>query len=95
MSLEIRTPINTILSYNSIIKEKLLDKVNTKWNGAFISIEIAGKRLIRTIDLILNMAMIQTGKIDINSEAIDICLILFQLVNEFMLSAQIKIWNLN
>ncbi|MCL5028432.1 MAG: PAS domain S-box protein [Bacteroidetes bacterium] len=90
MSHEIRTPINTILSYNSLIKEELFDKINARWNDAFNSIEMAGKRLIRTIDLILNMSLIQSGKIEIKFEEIDIYPILIHLVNEFSAIAQEK-----
>ncbi|MBN1301967.1 MAG: PAS domain S-box protein [Melioribacteraceae bacterium] len=61
MSHEIRTPINTILSFTSLIKDELKEKVSEDLRYGFTSIDSAGKRIIRTIDLILNMAEIQTG----------------------------------
>ncbi len=90
MSHEIRTPINIILSYNSLIKEEMFDKIGNEWRGAFNSIELAGRRLIRTIDLILNMSLIQTTKIDINKSEVDLYNILLQLVQEFNSIAEEK-----
>lgn len=60
MSHEIRTPINTILSFSSLIKSELDGKIEDSLNEYFISMSNAGKRIIRTIDLILNMSEIQT-----------------------------------
>ncbi len=61
MSHEIRTPINVILSFHSLIKEEVYDKVSDDAKDSFRSIESASKRLIRTIDSILNMSQITRG----------------------------------
>jgi PAS domain S-box-containing protein len=61
MSHEIRTPINTILSFSSLIKDETMNMVSDDMQYGFSSIDNAGKRIIRTIDLILNMSEIQTG----------------------------------
>ncbi|MCL5028431.1 MAG: PAS domain S-box protein [Bacteroidetes bacterium] len=90
MSHEIRTPINIMLSYNSLIKDELSNKIDGEWHSAFNSIELAGKRLIRTIDLILNMSMIQSGKIEINLTKVDIYYTLLHLVHEFSIIAEEK-----
>jgi len=83
MSHEIRTPVNVILSYNSLLREELNDIMPPEWNTAFNSIELAGRRLIRTIDLILNMSMIQTGRTELNSDKVDIHFVLLNLIHEF------------
>ncbi len=83
MSHEIRTPVNIMLSYNSMLKDELIDAANKEWDSVFNSIEFAGKRLIRTIDLILNMSMIQSGKIEISLVKIDINSLLRHLLNEY------------
>ena len=90
MSHEIRTPINIMLSYNSLIKEELFEKIDSDWHGAFNSIELAGRRLIRTIDLILNMSIIQSGKIDINISNVDLYFAVLHLVHEFSVIAEEK-----
>ncbi len=83
MSHEIRTPVNVMLSYTSLLKEELLDKMPQEWNSAFNSVELAGRRLIRTIDLILNMSMIQTSNTGLNSSEVDLYFLLLNLVHEY------------
>lgn len=61
MSHEIRTPINSILSFTTLLKEELKNSMPEDLADGFIFIENGAKRLIRTIDLILNMSQIQTG----------------------------------
>ncbi len=61
MSHEIRSPINVILSFTSLLKEEFADKMNNFLEDSFASIDIGGRRIIRTIDIILNMPELQTG----------------------------------
>lgn len=72
MSHEIRTPINAILSFSSLIRDEMEDKVEEDLKTAFSIIKRAGRRIIRTIDLILNMSEIQTGTYDAHFKLIDI-----------------------
>ncbi len=90
MSHEIRTPVNVMLSYSALLKEELNDKMPYEWNSAFKSIELAGRRLIRTIDLILNMSMIQTGKTGMNTDEVDLYFLLLNLVHEYQNSTNGK-----
>lgn len=61
MSHEIRTPINVILNFTNLLKEDIQDKIGKDIKDSFDCIENAGHRIIRTIDLILNMSDIQIG----------------------------------
>ncbi len=61
MSHEIRTPINAMLSLSSLLKDDLEDKVDEESKVSFQLINKAGLRIIRTIDLLLNLSEIQTG----------------------------------
>ncbi|MBZ0199504.1 MAG: HAMP domain-containing histidine kinase, partial [Ignavibacteriaceae bacterium] len=54
------------------------------------SIDNGGKRLVRTIDLILNMSMVQTGNYDLSPRVLNIQEILFKLVTEFKAAAETK-----
>lgn len=65
MSHEIRTPVNTILSYSSLLKGELYDLNLFQFDDFFRSISIGSKRLIRTVDSILNMSQIQTGTYEV------------------------------
>ena len=78
MSHEIRTPINLILSSTNLIKEILEDKVSDEIKELFSYINSGSSRIVRTIDLILNMAEIETNafkpikrEIDINKDILN------------------------
>lgn len=73
MSHEIRTPINTILSFSSLLKAEFKDKIeNEDLLDSFEIIENGSNRLIRTIDLILNMSALQAGTYTAQPEMINI-----------------------
>jgi PAS domain S-box-containing protein len=61
ISHEIRTPVNVLLTFSSLIEMELGDKINDEIFDQFRIMRRAGKRLIRTVDLILNMSEIQAG----------------------------------
>jgi len=61
MSHEIRTPIHILMSYSSLIMEEIEGKMDEDLRSNFNAIEHAGKRIIRTTELILNMSEITTG----------------------------------
>jgi len=90
MSHEIRSPINIILSYNSYLKDELENKLDSNLESSFSSIDSAGKRLLRTIDLILNMAALQTGNVSVQLNPTDISSIISGLISEFEYSAKNK-----
>jgi PAS domain S-box-containing protein len=61
MSHEIRTPVNTILSFSSLLQQEVKNKVSDELSEVFNFIDDGGRRLIHTIDMILNMSQFQTG----------------------------------
>ncbi|MCB0732085.1 MAG: PAS domain S-box protein, partial [Ignavibacteriae bacterium] len=61
MSHEIRSPINVIMNFLSLIKEETSGLKNEILKSAFSSIDSSTKRIIRTIDMILNMSDLQLG----------------------------------
>lgn len=91
MSHEIRTPVSTILNYTTLIEEALIDKiVDHDLKNAFASIESGGRRLIRTIDMILNMSQFQSGTFRPVFEYFDLNEILKQVASELSRQAEIK-----
>ena len=72
ISHEIRTPINAILSFASLIKEDVKDKIEDDIFDSFDIMNKAGNRLIRTIDLILNMSELQTDSYEMNIRSINV-----------------------
>jgi PAS domain S-box-containing protein len=83
VSHEVRTPLNVVLNYNSIISEVIQEKLPGELDSELNAIDNGGKRLLRTIDLILNMSLIQTGNYNITFEKVDLKDLLLRLVNEF------------
>ncbi|MBW2998764.1 PAS domain-containing sensor histidine kinase, partial [Candidatus Woesearchaeota archaeon] len=61
MSHEIRTPINAMVSLASLLKEDLSDNVQEDHQISLDLINKSGARIIRTVDLLLNLSEIQTG----------------------------------
>ena len=88
MSHEIRTPINVLLGYIEYLDDLYGEPKVPEAVDCFDGINIASHRIIRTIDLVLNAAELQTGtyqakfiKIDLDTE------ILHKLYKERFLSA--------
>ncbi len=61
ISHEIRTPINSILSFSSMLQDELEDKLPDDLKDGFKVITTGGQRLIRTINLIIDLAQLQSG----------------------------------
>ncbi len=91
MSHEIRTPINTVLNFNSLIREEIGDDVSEDIKESFKVIDSGSKRLIRTIDSILNMSQFKAGSFDVTYEKVDLLEdILKDLCLEFKQNAEIN-----
>lgn len=72
MSHEIRTPLNVILSFTSMMKDELQDQVDEDLKKGFDVIDEEGKRIMRTIELIINMSELQTGSYNFRAKEFDI-----------------------
>jgi PAS domain S-box-containing protein len=72
ISHEIRTPINNILAYISLLKEEVEDKLPKDLESCFEIIDKSSARLIKTIDLLLNLSKIQTGNFEVKYEPVDL-----------------------
>jgi PAS domain S-box-containing protein len=90
MSHEIRTPINAMLSFTSLLKDEISSEIDEDLKESFDIISNAGNRLIRTIDLILDMSDVQAGTYDYNPQNVDINEVLKKLIAEFSLTAKTK-----
>ncbi len=91
MSHEIRTPLNSILSYTQLLKDETIDLIPEHLKFSFDMINNGGRRLIRTIDLILNVSELQTGTYEPIKEKSDIIEeIIIPLIGEFQSAAKAK-----
>lgn len=62
VSHEIRTPLSNILNYTSLVKDITGDKNDEALGICFSAIESSSSRLIRTIEMIINISQIQQNK---------------------------------
>ncbi len=69
ISHEIRTPLNAVLGFNEIARKNITDPVAL---NALEKSALAGKQLLGVINDILDMSRIQSGKILLNDETIDV-----------------------
>jgi len=89
MSHEIRTPLNVILTAMSLIQDEL-DDSDEDTKVILDSVSSAGKRLQRTIDLILNISAVQTGSYSHEYVDFDLNKELMILIEEFKTMANEK-----
>jgi len=78
MSHEIRSPMNVIISFSSLIRDDLGKSLSPELSEYFDGIDTASRRLIRTVDLILNTSEMKIGtyepaftELEILSEILD------------------------
>lgn len=91
ISHEIRTPVNNIVTFISLLKEEIEDNLPPGLESAFKIIDSSSQRLIRTIDLILNISQIASGNFETKFEEIDLNKnLLDDLILEFYTKAKNK-----
>lgn len=72
MSHEIRTPINALVSMAALIKYDFENMADKDQLMSFDIIDRAGERIIRTVDLLLNLSEIQAGTYELEKVKINI-----------------------
>ncbi len=82
MSHEIRTPLNVILASIPLIADEVQSD-DEEVKIILDSVKSAGKRLQRTIDMILNMSSVQSGNYKPTFESFDLIPDLQNMINEF------------
>jgi signal transduction histidine kinase len=88
MSHEIRTPLNAIIGFTELLREEVSDVLPETAERYFPIISSAGIRLVRTIDMILNLAKLQSGMYAVNRQSIDLDQVIRNLVGETSLEAR-------
>ena len=91
MSHEIRTPLGIILSYADLLAKEFDFKRNPDKKEIYDIVVNAGRRLVRTVDSILNMSELHLGSYQTDIKSLDIYKdILLPLYREYNLSATQK-----
>jgi PAS domain S-box-containing protein len=90
ISHEIRTPLTGILGMTSIIRDTFHDKMKKEDEELFEGIDISSKRIIRTVDMILNYSRLQVGEFQIRRKDMELSPICENLVKEFTIPAKFR-----
>lgn len=90
LSHEIRTPLNAIIGFSELLKEEVELKIPEVSETYFPIIEISSKRLIRTIDLMLNLSRLQSGLYETKKDQVDLDQTIHNLVEEYEMTAKQK-----
>lgn len=96
MSHEIRSPLNVLLNYAQLFREMIGEELGEEVKEELDGMERAGNRIIRTIDLILNLSELQAGSYDYRPKEVDVYSdILTNLYTEYKKTAKRKRLRLN
>ncbi len=90
ISHEIRTPLNGIMTSLSILKMELEDTGITDLLTDFDRINLSSERIIRTVELILNMSELHLGTYIPNPEKININEIVDSIINNYEHKIRLK-----
>ena len=90
MSHEIRSPLNVVMNFIELIKSEVEDTISEEMKYSFQSIDSASTRIIRTIDLILNMTDLQLGSYEVLVGKIDVVEMFNRVKSEYLQTAKIK-----
>ncbi len=90
MSHEIRTPLNGILGMTSILKDTFEEHADEDEMQIFNVIEFSSNRLMRTIDMILNISRLQIGEFPYKPGNVNLTQLVVNLVNEYQITAKNK-----
>ncbi len=72
MSHEIRTPMTAILGFSDILTSELAGVVSEQHSAFLRSINVSGKRLLNLINDILDLSKIEAGRLELQSETLDV-----------------------
>ncbi|WP_330203178.1 PAS domain S-box protein [Cyanobacterium sp. Dongsha4] len=94
MSHELRTPLNAILGMTEILQDQVYGEINPRQNKALKTIETAGSHLLSLINDILDLAKIESNRLELDIKPLsikEICSYSLSFVRQQALKKNIKI----
>lgn len=88
MSHDIRTPMNAILGYTSMAKKHLGDRDRVV--DYLNKIGTAGNNLLELVNQVLDMSRIESGKVELSEDPVDVVDKVYEMVEIFRPSAEAK-----
>lgn len=90
MSHDIRTPMNALLGYTKLLQDELAKMNNPKLLGYLEKMDYAGKLLLSIINNVLDMARIESGKMEVDESYCRIDAVNKELCDVFAVEAKKK-----
>ncbi len=90
MSHELRTPLNAIIGFGEAMSMQVFGKLNEKYTAYSKDIVNAAQHLLALINDVLDVAVIDSGKLSLNPEPLDLRDVIGQAVNLVVLRAKDK-----
>ena len=90
ISHEIRTPLNAVISSASLIESEFKEKSDESIKPLFGNLKNGTKRIIRTVDLILNMSQVHTNSYNPIFDRLNLSQILSSVVSKYIPAASEK-----
>lgn len=75
MSHELRTPLNAIIGFSEVIRDAMLEPVGERYRDYARDIHASGQHLLRVINDILDLAKIESGRVELDEEEVDIAVL--------------------
>jgi len=72
MSHELRTPLNAIIGFSEVLLERFFGEVNEKQDDYLKDIHSSGKHLLSLINDILDLSMIEAGRMELEPSSFDV-----------------------
>ncbi|MFZ1290352.1 MAG: ATP-binding protein [Melioribacteraceae bacterium] len=83
ISHEIRTPLNSLLGFASLIKLDLGDEITEDLSESLLHMDLAGKRIFRTIELLIKISELHTDNYETEFCNVNILELLEKIVSEY------------
>jgi signal transduction histidine kinase len=79
MSHELRTPLNAIIGYSELLQEEIDEKKKEDIKEDLVRVQLAGEHLLMLVNDVLDIAKIESGKVEINESPVNIARLLKQI----------------
>jgi signal transduction histidine kinase/DNA-binding response OmpR family regulator len=90
LSHELRTPINAVIGYNHLLRERVFGELNEQQTGALDKANRSAQHLLELVDDILDISKIEAGKLEIFPEPVDLASLLRDTATSVQLQAREK-----
>lgn len=90
ISHELRTPLNSILGFSDLLPDMISEDHQEPAAHIFEIINVSGKRLMRTVDMILNFSRLQVGEFPVKITDVSLSAVIESLIKEFRVIADQK-----